>query len=664
MITLLSFSFWAYFIYFIIAIFLAFYIPGSVLIGKLKLTFFQKTVIATILGMVLWGWQGFIFGYLGFRFLTYLYLLMFFLVWIYRQRNSFGKKLSVSFKKLDFLVVLIIIVGIIVQLLPVWGFGLQFPQGLYLCCGNREDLLLHLALTSAIIRDIPPIEPGMNGVFVQNYHYWANLVIAELVRIFRLPVLNTQFQYMNLFISLFLGLGALVFAGIMNISRNFERWLLFLIYFGGDAIFGLLLILGKGLKEFKNVSSIEDGSKFLINPPRAFSLVIALVGISLFVLWIKRKKTAVGILSIILLASTIGFKVYTGLFVLMGVSVLMIDFVYKRRYKDLIIAALVYPISAIIYFSNNASAGGLIWAPFHMANNFLAQSSFGLKRWELARLIYVEHKNFIRILEYNLISGGAFFVTLCGTKIIAFFQSPRSLLRLGKEFSIFLLVGTLGSFLIGFFFLQQSGGANTFNFIVSFWFFLSIPAALAIDYWQKKINPSFGLILIFTMLLLTVPRVLSNTYFTILDYVQLRHRFITNEELQAFNFIRQKTSRESLFIVDPYRNDFDQSTPYISAFTDRPMFISGEHQLWNHGIDIGKRMKVQFEVFNDWSMNVVIGNLYVNKIDYVIFWQKDNFVATRAAQFTKPFYSNPEVKIVKVDKDAIREFIKAGGNKY
>jgi ammonia channel protein AmtB len=56
-----SLSFWFNFIYFFIAAGFAFYIPGSFLLKKISLSILQKTVLATIVGMVMWGMQGYIF---------------------------------------------------------------------------------------------------------------------------------------------------------------------------------------------------------------------------------------------------------------------------------------------------------------------------------------------------------------------------------------------------------------------------------------------------------------------------------------------------------------------------------------------------------------------------------------------------------------------------
>lgn len=663
MITLSNLSFWLNFLFFFFAVFLAFFIPGDFLLRKHNLSFFQRFALGTILGMVMWSWQGFIFGYLGFRFLSYIYLLIFFVFWIFNNRCFFKasalKKVKISFKSIDAIIIMIIVLGIFIQLVPVWGFGLQYDKGIFLCCGNREDLILHLALTKAIIKDIPPTEPGMNGALVQNYHYWSNLVVAELSRVFNIPALYLQFQYIAFFISLFLGLTILAFANLINISKNFTRWLLFLVYFGGDAIFAFLLILGKGLNEFKKVSSLEDGSTFLINPPRAFSFVILIAGLSLFFVWIKKRKNDVGIISIFLLTSTIGFKVYSGIFVLIGLSFLIPYLFYFKRIKEILIILFGYILSAIIYLPSNAGAGGLYWVPFMLANNFIVQPSFGLNRLELARLIFLEHKNLIRILEYEFFFSLIFLVNILGTKIVAFFQGPKSFLRLGKELSIVVYAGMIGSFFLGFFFLQTSGGANTFNFIVSFWLLSSIPAALALDYWQKKLKPLLKLLFVILIIAFTIPRVVNNTYRNIREYTRLDYLFISNAELAAFSFIRKNTSSDSIFVVDPYTNDFDRGTPYISAFTDRPMYFSGENQLLNHELDITKKSKTRDYIFRNRSVNNVLSSLYENKINYVIFWKNDNFIATESAKFTKSVYANSKVKILKVDRELINKYIKS-----
>ena len=199
----LGFPFWLYAFYFIFVIFLSFSVPGVVLLERFKLGKFQAFVLGTMLGLVLWIWQGFIFGYLGIRFMTYVYILIFLLIWLYRIVLK-RKKSNLRRSLLDKWIVTVLLLGVLVQSSAVWFTGILVSGGVYFCCGNISDSLYHIALTNQIIKSIPPYEPGMNGILVHNYHYLSSLVVAELVRIYKLPLVATDYQFMTVFVSLFL----------------------------------------------------------------------------------------------------------------------------------------------------------------------------------------------------------------------------------------------------------------------------------------------------------------------------------------------------------------------------------------------------------------------------------------------------------------------------
>ncbi len=200
MLTFFNLSFWLYFLLFGVAIIFAFFIPGDLILLKLSFSFFQRLVLGTLIGMVFWGWQGFIFGYLGVRWLSYIYLIVSFFFWI---KICLAKLRKLRFKEFDPILAIIITIGVLIQLSTIWFTGVLLSKGLYFCCGNLSDSILHIALTNQVVKQIPPYEPGMFGLVVQNYHYWGNLVAGELIRVFRLPLIYTQNQYFGFFISLF-----------------------------------------------------------------------------------------------------------------------------------------------------------------------------------------------------------------------------------------------------------------------------------------------------------------------------------------------------------------------------------------------------------------------------------------------------------------------------
>ena len=324
MLSIFDISFWLYFVEFLVAVFLAFFIPGDLLLRRLNLSLFQRIILGTIVGMVLWGWQGFVFGYLGLRFLSYLYIIILLLLWIRIYSREFLRAIinRAVFINIDWIVVVLIILGVVIQLSSVWFNGVYVKEGLFFCCGNLFDSILHTSLTNQIVKDIPPYEPGMYGEIVHNYHYWGNMIVGELIRVFHLPLIPTQNQHIMFLVSVFLGLSGVAFGQISGLGKSFYRWLVFFLYMGGDLIFLLVSFMRQEINF--QMSSIEDGAKFLVNPPRAISIVILFVGLSMFLIWLKKKNFSLGLLTVFVLVSTIGFKVYTGFFVLTGLFGLLV----------------------------------------------------------------------------------------------------------------------------------------------------------------------------------------------------------------------------------------------------------------------------------------------------------------------------------------------------
>ena len=84
------------FFLFLIAAFLAFYVPGNVFLHKkLEHNFLANFVIGTTLGIVLWSIVGFVTGYLGLRMLMYPYLFLTFVIWLklnFRSISNFNLK--------------------------------------------------------------------------------------------------------------------------------------------------------------------------------------------------------------------------------------------------------------------------------------------------------------------------------------------------------------------------------------------------------------------------------------------------------------------------------------------------------------------------------------------------------------------------------------------
>lgn len=654
----LEISFWIYSVWFILAVFLAFFIPGSVIISRLKLGTFQAVVLGTMLGMAMWIWQGFIFGFLDLRLFTYLYLLLFLGFWI-KQFSHTHKTLrfrKIVSSRVNVLFGVILGLGTLIQILSVWFMGIKTQSGVFFCCGNLKDELFHISLSHQIVKNIPPLEPGMSGVIVHNYHYLSNLIVAELSRIFYLPLVSTQYQYMTIFISLFLGLTAISFAKNNNLSNKYTLWLLFFLYFGGDFIYLFLLILGKGLS-FK-MGSLEDGSIFLVNPPRAFAVVMFFACVSFLSLWVKKKTFYVGFLVALTVSTLIGLKVYLGLFGLFGLIVIGIFYLLKREFKMLIPIIFAGVGSLIFYLPVNTAAGGLYFTSFWLFENFVSQPQFGLIRLELARIIYQQHNSYFRLAQYELIYTCIYIFCIFGSKILGFFQTKKGLLRLPFPIHLFLIAGLTMSAVAGFFFQQTSGGSNSFNFIASIFILSSIYAALSVEYWLSKFSKPFAIGFGVLIVILTIPRVTNQTYENIRNVAQENGFILTNSQLELMNTARA-VNPDSLFYIDQSFSEADFESPFVSYIIDKPVYLSGRGILKDHNVDTQKRVALLLSLFRSQDSMRVAKLLKKSNIEYIITKNPIEFSANRAGYFASEIYRNNSGRILHINQKNVEKYIKA-----
>jgi len=644
-------SFWLNFLFFFIGVFLSFFIPGYLLLKDLGITNAQKIILSLITGLVLWAWQGFIFGHLGIRWLSYVYLAitsLLYLKFIFYRKPKLSL-LKFNWKEIDLWIVLLIITGVSVQLISVLFVGIRYWDGLYFCC-SLPDSLYHLALTNQLIKYVPPIEPGASGIIVSNYHYWYNLLTADFLRIFKLPLVNTQYQYFIMLFSLLFGLSALVFAQIAGLAKSYQRWLMLFLYFSGDITFLLFFILGKGVNF--SLPFLENGAWIWISPPRVVAAIIFFTGLSILHLWLKTKSLRLGILLALIFSSLIGFKIYVGIFVLSGFGFLSLYFLYQKRLNQFFISFLTIILGFFIYLSTNQDAGGLIFSGLWRFENFIVSPGLDLSSMELARQIYLAHFNIPRLLQSAIIYIALYFIFVFGTLIVGFIQSKNTLTLLKKEVNIFLLSGIVTSIIIGSFFVQKTGGANSSQFLITTEIILSIYTALFCFYWVQKIKAPLLYLLICLLIILTSARVMNLTYLSVKALSNRAGFFITNSELLALDYIRNETDEKSLILVNNvdknhWRNAFSY---YISFLGDRQIFVDGNGIAQDHGVPEEEKLKIENIIFNSQDAQQIRKALIKNNIDYLYMSSKDHLVSTESASLYNEVFRNDQITILQVRK--------------
>jgi len=555
-------------IYYLFSILFAWYIPGLILVRGQKIPFLAKITLALPTGLGMWGFAGLIFGSLHMRFLFYPYIIIFLLIF-FRQFSfsRFVSKLKIS---IDPITVIILLTGICFQVLSVWFMGVSLFDSVRYCCGHIPDNHLFLAITNELMHNFPPYEPGVYQAPLQNYHFLSHLVVADIINIFHLPLVATTYQCVSWTLSLSLGLSALAFSSILQLGRSFRRWLLFFLYFGADGVF-IILILTRSAFPFA-LNAMEAGTGMLFNYPRAFSIVILITGLSWLIIWHRRKLLFTGIVTAILFGTAYGYKAFTGLFVWPGLALLGALSLFRKDKQSIFMITGALAIGLTLHFSTNQESGGMFFDPMWRIHDFLSMREVGLPNMLLARQVFVEHNNWLRIALSDITMAIIFLFATFGAKVIGLIQTPVSLKKFPLELHVVLLSGLITSFILGMFFLQTQGGSITVNFLITVFIICSFYTALNISHVLDPLFRSFFWIPAIFIIFTTIPRSLWMTYKNIKD-ISIPASPYQKENMKLFHLIRDNTPKESLILPIGFSLTYDNL--WIKYFTDRNIYISG-----------------------------------------------------------------------------------------
>lgn len=642
-------EFFLYFLFSSIAIFIVIFIPGYVVLKSLQLgqKFLFNTVQSLVIGTAMWVAQGFLLGFLGLRVVTYLYIFVFILFFL---RVKKFKRPIINFGKNEVFVFLLILVGVFVQSSAAFFMGVRSSHGLSFCCVDISDNLYFASLSQAVSNNIPPFEPGLFGVVVKNYHYLSNVFVGELVRIFNLPVMFVQFQVSNIYLPVMLGLTTLVFGRAVTKKWSFSYWLLFFIYFGGDFVWFILLF--RDNPNIFSMSSLEDGAKFLSNPPRAYAVIQLMGGLSLLKVMLGTKKNIASVLTASLVFGTlIGFKVYVGIFALVGLGALALMGIFKRKRYYGVLFICTFIIALMVYLPVNKNAGGLYFTSFWFFENFIVQPGLHLERLELARRIFFDDHKVLKSLAFDSLFMLVTIVALFGTKLIGIVQTKGSAKILSQQMHVFFLSGIAVSFVFGFFFQQSSGGSNTFNFIVNIFIFLSVYCAATMTWINSKMR-KIGIVLSIAVIILTIPRVVNEFQSNIKKITSWNVTTFPKNEISGLEFLSQQ--QRGLVLVDHTHFKLDDISPYMSLYSEQPMFLSGLGILDSHGVEAKERKK-QYESIINGSVLDATKTIYNTHINYVITIPHG---LDKLSPYSESLYMNDNIQIIKINRDKISKNIK------
>lgn len=607
---------WLLGIVYLFSVVIIFIVPGWVVVEKLRLRLssWQKLVVIPVVGMILWGIQGYIVGYAQLRFLTYVYVLLAVIALIIHHKEFLRGMLFLrrSIHRLDWITCILLSAGICIQVLQMIGSGVTDTTGMHFYRVHGQDGIFHLGLISSIIRQFPPLEPGSAQTPVVNYHYWSDLILAEQARIFNIPVHHLFFQFTPILISLLTGLTLVVVLATLStaqpryLRKSLVNFGLFFLYFGSDLAYLIMQWLHQTWGFY--TSAIDNGATQFLNMPHSMAKLVFLALFLLFIVWRRTKQQKLGLIIAILGGVLFGIKVYFGLLFAIGFLLLwifdVISLVYQSRRSKTMqanpatksfivqsfwIGCVMLGVALVVYLPPNRGSGGLGYYPLEWPKLFMAEENLDWRDWRYKRAIVEYYKNTPKIVFYDGISIVVTLLCIHGTRLLGFNfgKKARNLFGTKLLWGFILIPSILFTFL-GLYTLQKSGSFNVFNFFASSLTLLSLSAAVLLaDWWSSK--SYFLKILTVVIVLATMPRIIYESYKIVLSYrTQTDVTIISSEEIAALTFIKENAASDAI-IQSHFANTLDMNTPYTSYFANRFNYIAGQKVLDTHAQETRSR---------------------------------------------------------------------------
>jgi hypothetical protein len=573
--------------------------------------------------------------------------------------------------------------------------GLQYDYGLGFWGPNGHDGIWHIALANSLNRGSLAM-PVFAGHALKNYHIGFDLLLVLLNKLTQIPIINLYFQILPIFLSIAIGAATYIFVLNWRKSQTEAFWSTFFVYFGGN--FGwVITLLRDGQLGGESMFWSQQSISTLINPPFALSLLLILVGLNLLHKSLTNiaKKSApaprsfseVGstITLIILFGALIQIKAYAGalalgaLFVAGTCQAIINRFQrtssWMKKYYILITFVASTATSILLFLPLNKNSGSLlVFQPFWFLETMMqltdrvgwlrfgeAMVNYKAIGWLFPKTILAYATSFLIFLFGNL---GTRFLSLflIFSWLISLFRhsgAKRSEAIESKAIQIFILSIITAGIILPMFFLQSGTPWNTIQFFYYSLMFLGILSGIAFaSILEARPNKKYKNILIASLILLTIPTTIGT-----LRYVYLPSRppaKLSTDEHEALKFLSQQEDGIVMtYPFDPGRAKEESvnppvplpyyvSTAYVSAFSNKPVFLEDEVNLDITGYDWKSRRKQSEDFYNSLDENYVREFIENNNIKY-FYWVGGQRARLGETQLgIERIFENEEVDIYQV----------------
>lgn len=392
------------------------------------------------------------------------------------------------------------------------------PLGLRIQGGNLHDSAWHLALIKSLQRSVPPLQPASFENTVTNYHYYYDLGTAAVASSTLIAPSVLHFQVFPILISAYLALTTIGFARSITGRKWTAYWLLFFVFFGGNA--GYLIPLAFPTKPWmESTFWVSQTFSMMINPQLliSFALLLVLLSTPLWGNLLKSKRLFAMIL--VITASLAGIKMYAFLIACALLGSYLLFKLSRSTVRSVAIRMVLLILVFCVMFLRftNPAKQGLIYSPLWFVNTMVeAPDRLFVIDWKLREDTYRAEGSVVHLLALKIKEVVIFYGGNLGTRAI-FLALPflflwqrkhRLVYPPGQGYQIGVATtGFLISTTVPLFFIQSGLVWNTIQFWYYGLLFASILAALTMGELAHSLSKqrlTYGLVVLI-IVIATVP---------------------------------------------------------------------------------------------------------------------------------------------------------------
>ena len=623
----------------------------------------ERLFLSILFGLVFIIIETIVTGLLSLRFISLPIVLVLALFGLISYHKDFKSTLTALFNSKMLLFILIL--SIFILGLMNFPSGIRQANGLDFYSSQGHDGLWHVSLMEEIKSQFPPSQPLFAGHPLTNYHFISDIFMGEFYRLF--PFFSSLDLYFRFYPIVF---AFLITLGVYTLVRRLKNhqaaiWSIFFTCFTGSFGYVYSAIRHQFIFSGETTFWASQGNTILGNPPHALGIILLTAVLLLLALYQTFNNKLFLVLMLLIATPLAGVKASAGAICVVGLLAIGLFRLIIEKKKDLALVGLIASLGNYVTLKiiSPTAQSFIIFNPLWFTRTMMVVRLDNVD-WELRRQHYASlHtlKGYLHLILHEAYAIFLFIVGNTGMRIIGLYEGIQIKFKKISYPYLFMQVGMLAAILSVLLFVQNGITYNHIQYVQIYLHFIGIFSGISMSILVEKIHKKYiKIIFVFTIVALSVPTVIGNLF----DFYGPGKKplaFISNNELEALNWIKNNTDKDSVIFTKPFDKDAHYGykvqplpisiwypTMYVHSISTRRTFLTGEEQLIITGYQTENEIKNMKKFMSQIDLKFNKEYLTNNKIDYLYFRKDEikNPIDATKNNLTEVFKNN-EVVIYK-----------------